>query len=117
MRFRRQGKNIRPSHHDFADGDVVEFDGRVNHFFLRLGNLAELAAGGDDELEFIRRVNGAAATGFAGTEESQHQTAGAAHEEEQGASEGEESFHGCGDGEGYLLGALEGECFRDELTE
>ncbi len=45
-----------------------------------VGNLAELAAGGDDELEFVGGVNGAAAAGVARAEEAQDQAAGAAHE-------------------------------------
>ena len=49
--------------HDLADGDAVEFDGVVDHLFLKLGDLAELAAGGDDELEFVGGVDGAAAAG------------------------------------------------------
>ena len=112
-----QGKNIRTGHHDFADGDAVEFDGVVDHFLLRLGNLAELAAGGDDELEFVGRVDGAAAAGFAGAEEPQDQAAGAAHEKKHGAGEGEERFHGRGHGEGDLLGALQGESLGHEFAE
>src|SRR4029077_19265611 len=47
----RQRKNVGPSHHHFFHGDRIELDGAVNHLFLKFGNLAELAAGGDDELE------------------------------------------------------------------
>jgi len=48
VRSEGREKNIRTGDHDFADGNAVEFDGIVDHFFLRQGNLAELAAGGDD---------------------------------------------------------------------
>ena len=41
--------------------DAVEFDGAVDHLFLKFGNLAELAAGGDDQLEFVGRVDRASA--------------------------------------------------------
>src|SRR5580700_11659499 len=54
-----QGKNVGAGDHDFADGDAVEFDGAVDHFFLKLGNLAELAARGHDQFEFVGRVDGA----------------------------------------------------------
>ena len=112
-----QGKNIGTRDHDFADGDAVEFDGVVDHLFLRFGNLAELAAGRDNEFEFIGRVDRAAAAGFAGAEEAQHQATGTAHEEKQRAGEGEECFHGRCNGEGDLLGALQGQGFRDEFAE
>ena len=56
----------------------------MDHLFLRLGDLAELAAGGDDELEFVGRVDGAAAAGVARSEEAQDQAAGAAHEKQHG---------------------------------
>ena len=112
-----QGKNVGPRDHDFADGDVVEFDGRVNHFFLELGNLAELAAGGDDEFEFVGRVDGATTPRVMGAEESQNQAAGAAHKEEDGAGDGEENLHGGGDGEGDLLGALQGQGLGNEFAE
>ena len=112
-----QGKNVRAGDHDFAHGNAVEFDGAVDHLFLELGDLAELAAGGDDELEFVGRVDGAAAARVAGAEEPQHQAAGAAHEKQHGAGEGEEGFHGRGDGQGDLLGALQGQGLRNEFAE
>ena len=111
-----QRKNVGARDHDFADGDAVEFDGAVDHLFLKLGNLAELAAGGHDELEFVGRVNGAAAAGGLRAEQPQHQAAGAAHEEEDGARKGEESLHGRGDGEGNLLGALQGQSLRHQFA-
>ena len=42
---------------------LVEFDGAVNHLFLEFRNLSELAAGGDDEFEFVGGVNSASAAG------------------------------------------------------
>src|ERR1700722_13547013 len=63
-----QGKNIRPRDHDFANRDAVEFDGIVNHFFLRLRDLAELAAGCGSEVEFVGGVDGAAAASSARSE-------------------------------------------------
>ncbi len=115
--IRGQGKNIGTGDHDLADGDAVEFDGVVNHLFLRLGNLAELAAGGDDELEFVGRMNGAAAAGVAGAEKPQDQAAGSAHEKKHGAGEGEERFHRSGHGQGDLLGALQGQRLRNEFAQ
>ena len=112
-----QGKNIGARDHDFADGNAVEFDGVVDHLFLRLGNLAELAAGGDDEFEFVGRVDGATAAGFAGAEKSQNQAAGAAHEEKHRAGESEKRLHGRGHGEGNLLGALQGKSLGHEFAE
>ena len=110
-------KNIRARDHDLANGDAVEFDGVVDHFFLERGNLAELAAGGDDQLEFVGRMNGASAAGLAGAEDPQNQAAGAAHEKKNGTGEGEEGLHGRGDGEGDLLGALQGQSLRDQFAE
>src|SRR5580693_7752832 len=112
-----EGKNIGAGDHDFADGDAVEFDGVVDHFFLRLGDLAELAAGGNDELEFVGGVDSAAAAGVAGTEEAQDQAAGTAHEEKYGAGQGEESFHRSGHGQGNLLGTLQGQSLWNQLSQ
>src|ERR1700691_1903568 len=112
-----QRKNIGTSDHDFADGDAVEFDGVVDHLFLRGGNLADLAAGGDDELEFVGGVDGAAAAGITGAEKPQDQASGAAHEKKYGACEGEERFHGSSHSQGDLLGALQGESLGDEFAE
>ena len=78
----RQGKNIGTGHHDFADGDVIQLNRIVDHFLLRLGDLPELAAGGDDELKFVRGVNGAAPAGFMGAESAQDKASGTAHDEE-----------------------------------
>ena len=117
MQVGRQRKNIGARHHHFADRDAVEFDGAVNHLFLKLGNLAELAAGGHDEFEFVGRVNGAAAAGGLCAEQPQNQAAGAAHEEQDGARKGEEGLHGRGDGEGDLLGALQGQSLRDQFAQ
>jgi hypothetical protein len=89
----------------------------VNHLLLKLGDLAELAARGHDELEFVGRVDGAATPCVLGPEEAQHQAAGAAHEEEDGAGEGEEGLHGSCDGEGDLLGALQGQGFRHQFAQ
>ena len=85
----------------------------MNHFFLRFWNLAELAAGGDDELEFVGGVDGAAAARVAGSEEAQDEAAGAAHEEEQRTRDGQERFHRSGDGQRDLLGALQGQSLRN----
>ena len=48
-----QRENVRPRHHNRAHAHAVEFDGVVDHLFLKFGNLAELATGGNDELEFV----------------------------------------------------------------
>ena len=47
-------EDIRTGHHHLANGDAVEFQCVVDHFFLELGNLADLAARGDDQLQFVR---------------------------------------------------------------
>src|SRR6202043_1617823 len=77
-----QRKNIRARDHNLADGDAVEFDGAVDHFFLELGNLAELPAGGHDELQFIWGVNGASTTRGLRAKDAQNQATGTAHEEQ-----------------------------------
>ena len=79
--------------------------------------MSELAAGGDNEFEFIGRVNRAAAAGFARTENPQDQAAGAPHEKKQGASQGKECFHGCSDRQGDLLGSLQGQRLRNQFAE
>ena len=112
-----QRKNVGTRHHDFAHGDAVEFDGAVDHLFLKLGNLAELAAGGDDEFEFVGRVDGASAAGRLRTKHPQNQATGAAHEEQDGARKGEEGLHGRGHGESDLLGALQGQSLRHQFAE
>src|ERR1022692_5213551 len=80
----------------------------MDHLFLRFGDLPELAAGGDDELEFVGGVDGAAAAGIARAEKPQDQATGPAHEKKYGAGESEERFHGSGHGEGDLLGGVWG---------
>ena len=40
---------------------VLQFERVVDHFFLERRDLSELAAGGDDQLEFIGRMNRALA--------------------------------------------------------
>ena len=65
-----QRKNIGRAHHDLAHGDAVEFDRAVDHFFLKFRDLAELAARGDDQLEFVRRMDGASAARGLRTEQS-----------------------------------------------
>ena len=89
----------------------------MNHLFLKFGDLAELAAGGDDELEFIGRVNRATAPRVLRAEDAKDQASGAAHKEEERAGQGEEGLHGCGNGQGDLLGALQGESLRHEFAE
>src|ERR1700677_617380 len=88
----RQGENVRTSDHDLAHGDAVEFDGVVDHFFLRLGNLAELAAGGDDEFEFVGGGDGSGPAAFGAAEKFQERAAGTAHEKQEGHGQGEERF-------------------------
>jgi hypothetical protein len=89
----------------------------VDHFLLRRGNLAELAAGGDDELEFVGGVDRASTAGVPRAEESQDEAAGTAHEKKQRASDGEERFHRSSHGKRDLLGALEGESLGNKFAE
>ena len=89
----------------------------MDHLFLEFGNLAELAAGGHDQFEFVGRMNGASAAGRLGAEQPQYQAAGASHEEQQRAGDSEESLHGRGDGQGDLLGALQGQRLRHQFAE
>ena len=55
--IRRERKNIGTRDHNCAHRNAIEFDGVVDHFFLELRNLTELAAGGHDELQFVWRMN------------------------------------------------------------
>src|SRR5579864_153597 len=80
----RQRKDIGAGDHHFADGDAVEFDGAVDHFFLEFGNLAELAAGSHDELEFVGGMNWAAAPSGVRAENPQDQATGAPHKKKDG---------------------------------
>ncbi len=89
----------------------------MDHLFLKLRNLAELAAGGHDELEFVGGVDGASAAGGLRSEHAKNQAPRAAHKEENGARQRQEGFHRRGDGEGYLLGALQGQGLRDQFPE
>src|SRR5579862_4914101 len=52
----RKRENIRPRNHGFTDGNVLQFQCAMNHFFLERRYLAELPAGGDDQLQLIGRV-------------------------------------------------------------
>ena len=56
-----QGENVRARHHDFTYGDVIQFQRVVDHLFLHVRDLPELAAGGDDQFQFVRRVHCATA--------------------------------------------------------
>ena len=76
-----QRKNVGTWHHDFADGDVFQFQGVMDHFFLEGRDLAELSAGGHDQLEFVRRVDWTLAN-FRRTEYPQNRTRRPAHHEE-----------------------------------
>ena len=48
-----QRENVRAGDHDFANRNAVQFNGVVNHLFLKFRNLSELAAGGNNQLEFV----------------------------------------------------------------
>ena len=89
----------------------------MDHFFLKFRDLAELAAGGHDQFEFVGRVDGASTTCRLGPKETQHHASGAAHKEQDRTRQGEERLHGRGDRKGNLLGALQGQSFRDQLAE
>src|SRR5882724_4983029 len=80
QQVRRQGENIRPRDHDFARGEAVEFEHAVNHIFLEFGNLPEAAAGGHDEFEFVRGMDGALPRASR-SERPEHYPRGAACEE------------------------------------
>ena len=80
----------------------------VNHLFLQFGNLSELAAGGDDQFEFIRGVYGTSAR-WLGAEDTVELILRTPHDVEKGAGQGEEDFHRRRDREGDLLGALQGQ--------
>ncbi len=89
----------------------------MNHLLLKLGNLAELAAGGHDQFEFVGGMDGTAAAGGLFAKKAQDQAARAAHEKQNGTREGEESLHGSGNRQGHLLGALQGQGFRHQFAE
>ena len=88
----------------------------MNHLFLKLWNLAELSAGRDDQLEFVRRVDGAAAS-FLRAEDTQHQPTGAPHNKEDRTRDREKSFHGRGHGQSDVLSALQSQSFRHKFAE
>ncbi len=101
-----QRKNVGTGDHDFPRGDVVEFDGAVDHLLLKLGNLAELAAGGHDELQFVGRVD-----------EPQDQATGPAHKEEDGTGERKKGLHGRSHRKRHLLSPLQGKGLGHEFAE
>src|ERR1700728_2003379 len=112
-----QRKNIRPRHHYLFDGNVVEFDGVVNHLFLKFRNLAKLAAGGDDELELVRRVDSAPPPGVLSAEETKYQAARPAHDKKNGPRNRKKSLHRRSHREGDVLGALQGQSLGHELAQ
>src|SRR2546423_9638384 len=89
----RERKDIWPRYHDFSYRDVVQFEGVMDHLLLSRRNLAKLAAGSDNEFQFIRRVNGAMPQ-LAGAKKAQHGPGRTAHEEKDGPSQSEENIHG-----------------------
>src|SRR5256885_41664 len=111
-----KGKNIRAGHHDFAHRNVFQFEGLVNHFFLKGRNLTELAASRHKQLELIGRMDGTLAN-LARAEYTKHDAGGPAHDKKEGAADGEENIHRAGDGQGDLFGTLQGERFRDQFAE
>src|SRR5579872_211860 len=112
-----QRKNIRARHHHFANGDAVEFDGAMDHLFLKFRNLSELAAGGDDEFELVGRMDSTAAASGLSAEHSQNQSAGAAHKVKHRACDGEEGLHGRGNREGDLLRTLQRQGLGNQFAQ
>ena len=55
-----QGEDFLARGHDFADGDVVQFQGAVDEGLLEAGQEADAAGGGGDELELVGGVDGGA---------------------------------------------------------
>src|SRR5581483_7801512 len=51
-----QRKNIGSRNHHLSHGDVLKFQGMMNHLFLHGGDLLQLPTCRDDELDFIRRM-------------------------------------------------------------
>src|SRR5882757_3611610 len=101
-------------HHHLADGDVIQFQGLVDHLLLKRRDLSELPACGHNELELVGRVY-RTLSNAPRTEYTQDPAGGPAHHEKQGTSQGEEHVHRPGHGEGYLFGTLQGQGFRDEF--
>src|SRR5271167_1822108 len=86
-----QRKDVRPWHHDLAHRDAFELKGVVNHLFLERGDLSELAAGGDDKLEFVGRMYGALPD-LTRSKNPQYRAGGGAHGKNKGPGQGEENF-------------------------
>jgi hypothetical protein len=111
-----EGKDALARGHDFARGNLVDFDGAVNEGFLILGKHSSSARSGGHELELFGRVDG----GFMRkrrTEGAQNKPRGAVHEADGGACEADEDIHWPSDGDGNLLGFAEGQRLGDKLSE
>ncbi len=111
-----EGKDLAARGHDFADGDVVEFDCAMDDFLLKWREKAHAAGGGGDEFEFLRRVHGAFAAERR-SEETQDQGSRVIHQADGGAGHADEDVHRAGHGEGNAFGALEGESLRNEFAQ
>ncbi len=109
-------KDIRPGDHHLAHGNAVEFDGAVNHLFLKFRDLAELSAGRDDEFKFVWGVD-CTTTGRLCAEHPQNHPPGSPHKEEQGAGNREKRLHRGSNRQGDLLGTLQSEGLRHQLAE
>src|SRR6202451_390448 len=88
----------------------------VDHFFLEQRNLAKLATGSHNELEFVGRMYRSLSY-LARAEDVQHETGSRAHPENKGPGQGEENLHGSRDRQGYLLAALQSQRLRNQFPK
>ena len=109
-------KNSGAWDHHLPRRDVIELKRIQQHLFLRGRKLSGGVSGGDDQLEFVGRVDGPVAD-VAGSEGAENEPGGAAHADGERSGEGEKDVHGRGDREGDSLGALQRQRLRNEFPE
>ena len=112
----RQGKNPGTRDHDLAHGDFAQFERALDHLFLELGNDAEAAGGGHDQLQLLRRMDHGG-THLMGPEAAQHEAGRSADHAQERARHGHEEIHGSGDGQGHALGPLQGHGLRHDFAQ
>ena len=88
----------------------------MDHFLLKLGNLAKLPAGGDNQLELVGRVDRSTAH-FARSEQAQHEATRLPHEIEERFGNGQEDVHRRSHGEGDPFRLLQSQGLRDQFSQ
>ena len=111
-----QGDDLLTRGHDFAYGDLVDFEGAVDDTLLKGRQDAVAPGGRGEEFELFRGVDGDFAS-HGHAEEAEHEARGGLQQVDGGPGDGHEEQHGAGDGDGEGFRATEGEGFGDELAE